>query len=79
MVKGVTGAVNVTEQADREFAEGDIVMRDGVLMDTKDSLLPEDDIIDQGYIGIKYKTRSARKCVYVPEEGAHVCKAGRRG
>ena len=26
-------------------------MRDGVLMDTKDSLLPEDGIIDKGYIG----------------------------
>ena len=73
VVKGVTGAVyvKVTEQADRELAGGDIVMRDGVLMDTKDSLLPEDDIIDQGYIGIKYKTGSARKCVYIPEEGAH--------
>ena len=36
MVKGVTynGAVKVTEQADRELAGGDIVMRDGVLMDT---------------------------------------------
>ena len=71
VVKGVTGAVKVTEQADRELAGGDIVMKDGVLMDTKDSLLPEDDIIDQGYIGIKYKTGSARKCVYIPEEGAH--------
>ena len=46
VVEGVTGAVNVTEQADRELDGGDIVMRDGVLMDTKDSLLPEDDIIE---------------------------------
>ena len=59
------------EQADIELAGGDIVIRDGVLMDTKDSLLPEDDIIDQGYIAIKYTTGSARKCVYIPEEGAY--------
>ena len=31
------------------------------MMDTNDSLLPAGDIIDQGYIGIKYKTGSARK------------------
>ena len=72
VAKGVTGTVKVAEQADRESAGGDnTVMQDGILMDTKDSLLPEDEIIDQWYIRIKYKTGSAGKCVYIPEEGAH--------
>ena len=59
VVEGVTGAVKGTEQADRELAGGDIVMRDGVVMDTQKLLLPEDayDIIDQGYIGIKGEYR----------------------
>ena len=71
VVKGATRAVKVTEQVDRALAGGYIMMRDGVLMDTQYSQLPDDVIIDQGYIGIKYKTRSVRKCVYIPEDGAH--------
>ena len=70
VVTGVTGTVRATEQADRLLAGGDIKMPDGVILDTKDSLVPTDTILDQGYINVQFKTVTGRKNVFVPD-GTH--------
>ena len=51
-------------------------MRDGELMDTKDPLLPEDGIIDKGYIGDHLGSSSSlalqeSACTSLHDEGAH--------
>ena len=60
VVTGVTGAVRATEQAGRLLAGRDIKMPDGVTLDTKDSLVPTDTILDQGYINVQFKTVTGR-------------------
>ena len=59
-----------TEQADRLLAGGDIKMPDGVILDTKDSLVPTDTISDQGYINVQFKTVTGRENVFAPD-GTH--------
>ena len=36
-------------------------MPDGVILDTKDSLMPTDTTLDQGYINVQFKTVIGRK------------------
>ena len=65
---GVTGTVRTNEQAGRLLAGGDIKMPDGVILDTKDSLVPTDTILDQGYINVQFKTATGRKmCLFLME------------
>ena len=45
-------------------------MSDGVILDTKDSLVPIDTILDQGCINVQFKTVTGRKNVFVLD-GAH--------
>ena len=47
-------------------------MPDGVILDTKDSLVPTHTILDQGYnvINVRFKTATGRKTVFVPD-GTH--------
>ena len=63
VVTGVTGAVRATEQASRLLAGGDITMPDGVILDTKDSIVPNDTVLDQGYNNVQFKTVTGRQHV----------------
>ena len=43
-------------------------MPDGVILNTKDSLVPTDNSLDQGCIHVQFKTVTGRKTVFVEHE-----------
>ena len=66
--------MRTTEQANRLLAAGDSVIKmpAGVILHTKDSLVPTDTILDQVHINAQFKNVTGRKqCHVLVPDGPH--------